>query len=106
MGGDVVVFAVGEFFIVNVLYNIFGGGESDGILIKINIECLVIFGDSESDEILFREIDYCFVEYVIYLGMENLDFIESIDFDVAGNIYIVNNNNFFNIVVSKIFNDG
>lgn len=86
MGGDVIVFLVGDFFIVNVLYDIFGGGNSDGILMKINSDCLV--------------------EYVIYLGMENFDFIESIDFDVAGNIYVVSNNNLFNIVVSKIFNDG
>ena len=106
MGGDAVVPAVGEFPIVNALYNTFGGGESDGILIKINTERLVTFGDSESDEILLREIDYRSVEYATYLGTENFDSIQSIDLDAAGNIYIVNNNNLFNTVVSKISNDG
>lgn len=106
MGGDVVVPPLGEFPTVNTLYSTFSGGDSDGILIKINTERLVTFGDSESDEILLREIDYRSVEYATYLGTENFDSIESIDLDAAGNIYIVNNNNLLNTVVSKISNDG
>ena len=106
IGGDVVVPPVGEFPTVNALYSTFGGGDSDGILIRINSERLVTFGDSESDEILLKEIDYRSVEYATYLGTENFDSIESIDLDAAGNIYIVNNNNLFNTVVSKISNDG
>ena len=110
IGGDVVVPPVGEFPTVNALYSTFGGGDSDGILIRINSERLVTFGGdvggSENDEILLREIDDRFVEYATYLGTENYDSIESIDLDAAGNIYIVSNNNLLNTVVSKISNDG
>ena len=81
IGGDVVVPPVGEFPTVNALYSTFGGGDSDGILIRINSERLVTFGGdvggSESDEILLREIDYRFVEYATYLGTENFDSIET-----------------------------
>ena len=86
MGGDAIAPPVGEFPTVNALYDTFGGGESDGILMKINSDRLV--------------------EYATYLGTENSDSIESIDLDAAGNIYAVSNNNLFNTVVSKISNDG
>ncbi|NEQ37736.1 MAG: hypothetical protein F6K40_16280 [Okeania sp. SIO3I5] len=86
IGGDAVVPPVGQFPTFNALQNTFGGGESDGILIKIN-----------SDR---------FVEYATYLGTENFDSIESIDLDAGGNSYIVSNNNFANTIVSKISNDG
>jgi len=86
IGGDAVVPPVGEFPTVNALQDTFGGGQSDGILIKIN-----------SDR---------FVEYATYLGTENFDAIESIDIDAEGNSYIISNNDFFNTVVSKISNDG
>ncbi len=86
IGGDAVVPPVGEFPTINALQNTFGGGESDGILIKIN---------SDHD-----------LEYATYLGTENFDSIESIDIDAGGNSYIISNNNFANTVVSKISNDG
>ncbi|MDE5089054.1 MAG: SBBP repeat-containing protein, partial [Trichodesmium sp. St16_bin2-tuft] len=86
IGGDAIAPPVGEFPTVNALYDTFGGGESDGILMKINSDRLV--------------------EYATYLGTENSDSIESIDLDAAGNIYAVSNNNLFNTVVSKISNDG
>ena len=86
IGGDAVVPPVGEFPTVNALQDTFGGGESDGILIKIN-----------SDR---------FVEYAIYLGTSDFESIESIDIDAAGNSYIISNNDFVNTVVSKISNDG
>ncbi len=86
IGGDAVVPPVGEFPTVNALQDTFGGGESDGILIKIN-----------SDR---------FVEYATYLGIESFESIESIDIDAGGNSYIVSNNDFVNTVVSKISNDG
>ena len=86
MGGDAIAPPVGEFPTVNALYDTFGGGNSDGILMKINSDRLV--------------------EYATYLGTENSDSIESIDLDGAGNIYAVSNNNLLNTVVSKISNDG
>nr|MDJ0518379.1 SBBP repeat-containing protein [Trichodesmium sp. MO_231.B1] len=86
IGGDAVVPPVGEFPTVNALQDTFGGGESDGILIKIN---------SDRD-----------LEYATYLGTENFDSIEGIDIDAGGNSYIISNNNFANTVVSKISNNG
>ncbi|NES07094.1 MAG: hypothetical protein F6K22_32410 [Okeania sp. SIO2F4] len=86
IGGDAVVPPVGEFPTFNALQNTFGGGESDGILIKIN---------SDRD-----------LEYATYLGTENFDSIEGIDIDAGGNSYIISNNNFANTVVSKISNNG
>ncbi|MGD1713843.1 SBBP repeat-containing protein [Dapis sp. BLCC M172] len=86
IGGDAVVPPVGQFPTVNALQNTFGGGESDGILIKIN---------SDRD-----------LEYATYLGTENFESIESIDIDAGGNSHIISNNDFANTVVSKISNDG
>ncbi|MEM1171776.1 MAG: SBBP repeat-containing protein [Cyanobacteria bacterium P01_H01_bin.35] len=86
IGGDAVVPPVGEFPTVNALQDTFGGGESDGILIKIN-----------SDRNL---------EYATYLGTVDFDSIESIDIDAGGNSHIISNNDFANTVVSKISNDG
>ncbi|WP_094673359.1 SBBP repeat-containing protein [Hydrocoleum sp. CS-953] len=86
IGGDTVVPPVGQFPTVNALQNTFGGGESDGILIKIN-----------SDR---------FVEYATYLGTADFESIESIDIDAGGNSHIISNNDFANTVVSKISNDG
>ena len=76
IGGDAIAPPVGEFPTVNALYDTFGGGESDGILMKINSDRLV--------------------EYATYLGTENFDSIESIDLDGAGNIHAVSNNDLFN----------
>ncbi|MGD1806247.1 SBBP repeat-containing protein [Dapis sp. BLCC M126] len=86
IGGDAVVPPVGEFPTFNALQDTFSGGESDGILIKINSDRLV--------------------EYATYLGTADFDSIESIDIDTGGNSYIISNNNFANTVVSKISNDG
>ncbi|MGD1699267.1 SBBP repeat-containing protein [Dapis sp. BLCC M229] len=86
IGGDAVVPPVGEFPTVNALQDTFGGGESDGILIKIN---------SDRD-----------LEYATYLGTENFESIESINLDTEGNSHIISNNNFANTVVSKISNNG
>ncbi|MGK7921907.1 MAG: SBBP repeat-containing protein, partial [Trichodesmium sp.] len=74
IGGDAVVPPVGEFPTFNALQDTFGGGESDGILIKIN---------SDRD-----------LEYATYLGTVDFDSIESIDIDAQGNSYIISNNDF------------
>ena len=86
IGGDAVVPPVGEFPTVNALQDNFGGGESDGILIKIN-----------SDRSL---------GYATYFGGENFESIEGVDIDAGGNAYILGNDNFTNAFVTKISNDG
>ncbi|MDJ0555164.1 MAG: SBBP repeat-containing protein [Microcoleaceae cyanobacterium MO_207.B10] len=86
IGGDAVVPPVGEFPTVNALQDTFGGGEGDGILIKIN-----------SDRS---------VGYATYFGGENSEFIEDIGLDAEGNTYIIGNDNFADAFVSKISNDG
>ncbi|NES67874.1 MAG: hypothetical protein F6K24_22840, partial [Okeania sp. SIO2D1] len=86
IGGDAVVPPVGEFPTVNALQNNFGGGESDGILMKIN-----------SDRS---------VGYATYLGGANFESIEGLDIDTVGNTYIIGNDNFADAFVSKISNDG
>ncbi|MGB3508964.1 MAG: SBBP repeat-containing protein [Microcoleaceae cyanobacterium] len=86
IGGDAVVPPVGEFPTVNALQDNFGGGDSDGILIKIN-----------SDRS---------VGYATYFGGENFDSIDGIGIDVGGSTYILGNDNFADAFVSKISNDG
>ncbi|NET27663.1 SBBP repeat-containing protein [Okeania sp. SIO1I7] len=86
IGGDAVVPPVGEFPTVNALQDNFGGGESDGILIKVN-----------SDRS---------VGYATYLGGANFESIEGLDIDTVGNTYIIGNDNFADAFVSKISNDG
>lgn len=86
IGGDAVVPPVGQFPTVNALQDNFGGGESDGILMKIN-----------SDRS---------VGYATYLGGANFESIEGIDIDGVGNTYIIGNDNFADAFVRKISNDG
>ncbi|NEP74554.1 MAG: hypothetical protein F6K25_19060 [Okeania sp. SIO2G4] len=86
IGGDAVVPPVGEFPTVNALQDNFAGGESDGILMKIN-----------SDRS---------VGYATYLGGANFESIEGLDIDGVGNTYIIGNDNFADAFVRKISNDG
>lgn len=99
IGGDAVVPPVGEFPTVNALQNTFGGGDGDGILIKINND---------------RSVGYA-----TYFGGEEREYIENIGLDATGNIYMIGNTNFLlgnayiigtdnlaDAFVSKISNDG